>query len=112
VSENEGAGLSVSIEHDVAGHAGGVVVLVAGELDFGTAAPLRDALVDLGDRGTTPIVVDLARVEFIDSSGVSLLVQAKQRADAVGNELVLRQPASRVLRVLEVTGLVDLFVVE
>jgi anti-sigma B factor antagonist len=102
----------VSVEHNGAGDAAGAVVLVAGELDFGTAAPLRDALVDLGDRGTTPIVLDLARVDFIDSSGVSLLVQAKQRADAEGSELVLRQPAARVRRVLEVTGLVDLFEVE
>jgi anti-sigma B factor antagonist len=112
VAEDEGADLTVSVERDGAGDVPGAVVLVAGELDIGTAAPLRDALLDLGDRGATPIVVDLAGVDFIDSSGVSLLVEAKQRADAAGKELVLRQPTPRVMRVLEVTGLVDLFVVE
>ena len=52
---------------------------LGGELEFGTAASLRSALSDLVQQDCDRVVVDLAGVEFIDSTGLSLLVQAKQR---------------------------------
>ncbi len=88
------------------------VVTVGGELEFGTAGPLRTALLDLSHAGVDPLVLDLAAVEFIDSTGISLLVQAKQRFDASGHRFVLRAPAARVLRVLEISGLGQLFEIE
>jgi anti-anti-sigma factor len=88
------------------------VVVIGGELEFGTAGPLRTALADLSRSDADPLVLDLAGVEFIDSTGVSLLVQAKQRFEAQGRTFVLRSPAHRVMRVLEVAGLADIFVIE
>jgi anti-sigma B factor antagonist len=90
----------------------GAVVKVAGELEFGTAPTLREALLGLSQEGADPVVVDLAEVQFIDSSGVSLLVQAKQRIESQGGRFVLRRPAHRVKRVLEVAGLSEMFAID
>jgi anti-sigma B factor antagonist len=90
----------------------GAVVKVAGELEFGTAPTLREALLDLSQQGADPVVVDLADVQFIDSSGVSLLVQAKQRIESQGGRFLLRRPAHRVKRVLEVSGLAEMFAID
>ena len=54
----------------------------------------------------------MAGVEFLDSSGISLLIQAKQRFDTQGSAFVLRRPPPRVTRVLEVAGVADLFTIE
>lgn len=96
----------------VADEQAGAVVKVAGELEFGTAPTLREALLGLSQEGADPVVVDLADVHFIDSSGVSLLVQAKQRIESQGGRFVLRRPAHRVKRVLEVSGLAEMFAID
>ena len=100
--------ISISIEHEGAG----AIVIVGGDLEFGTAAALRTTLIDLAQRGSNPLVVDLAQLDFIDSTGLSLLVQAKQRIESQGQEFVLRHPTDRVQRVLEISGLADLFTIE
>jgi anti-sigma B factor antagonist len=100
--------ISLSVAHEDAG----VVVLVGGDLEFGTAATLRSTLIDLAQRGHNPVVVDLSQLDFIDSSGLSLLVQAKQRIESQGHEFALRNPTERVQRVLEISGLVELFTIE
>ena len=51
-------------------------------------------------------------VEFLDSTGISLLIQAKQRFDAQGTRFVLRHPPPRVTRVLEIAGVADMFTIE
>ena len=73
---------------------------------------MREALLGLSQEGADPVVVDLADVHFIDSSGVSLLVQAKQRIESQGGRFVLRRPAHRVKRVLEVSGLAEMFAID
>jgi anti-sigma B factor antagonist len=90
----------------------GTVVTVAGDLEFGTAASLRTTLIDLSQQGCNPLVVDLSGLEFIDSTGLSLLVQAKQRIESQGHQFVLRNPTDRVRRVLEISGLADLFTID
>jgi anti-sigma B factor antagonist len=100
--------IALSVEH----HDQGAVVEVGGDLEFGTAASLRSALIDLAQQGCDPLVVDLKALEFIDSTGLSLLVQAKQRIEAQGQRFALRNPTDRVRRVLEISGLADLFAIE
>jgi anti-sigma B factor antagonist len=100
--------IALSVEHGEAG----AVVTVGGDLEFGTAASLRSALIDLAHQGCDPLVVDLAGLDFIDSTGLSLLVQAKQRIESQGHRFVLRNPTERVRRVLEISGLAELFTIE
>jgi anti-sigma B factor antagonist len=55
------------------------------------------------------IIVDLAGLEFIDSSGVAALVRGRRQARYAGGELLLAAPQQQVLRVLTLTRLIDVF---
>ena len=87
----------------------GAVVTVRGEVDLATAPALADALAGIAP-GDGPAVVDLTDVGFLDSSGLSVLLQARERLSAgAGLRLVVTRPALQ--RVLAVTGLDEVFVV-
>jgi anti-sigma B factor antagonist len=90
---------------------GQVLVAVEGELDLATAPQLRDHLVELSEE-RVEVILDLTRLQFIDSTGLSVLVMAFNRARAAGGSLVLRHPSQSVLRILEITGLVSVFTIE
>jgi anti-sigma B factor antagonist len=91
---------------------GEAVVTIGGDLEYGTAGQLRSTLLELSQREPATVALDMSDVEFLDSTGISLLIQAKQRFDAQGARFVLRQPTPRVTRVLEIAGVVDLFTIE
>jgi anti-anti-sigma factor len=77
------------------------VVSVIGEVDMASAPQLVDALADAHGR----VVVDLAGVTFLDSTGISALVNARNRLREEGDELSLRDPRDNVRAVLKVVGL-------
>jgi anti-sigma B factor antagonist len=80
-------------------------VSVAGELDQGTAPELRGALADaLGD-AASPVLVDLSDCNFIDSTGLSLLVEAKRRLGDERRRFAVCCPDPDVRRLLELTGI-------
>ena len=91
---------------------GSVVVAVEGELDLATAPQLRDRLVALSGEGQTRVVLDLSRLQFIDSTGLSVLVMARNRSRVDGGAILIRHPSPAVLRILEITGLVSVFSIE
>lgn len=81
-----------------------------GELDLSTAAQLEEPLEDAIRAADAAVLIDLADCQFIDSTGIALIVRAWQRIDAsAGNDgrggLVLCCQNEQVQRVLEVTGL-------
>jgi anti-sigma B factor antagonist len=78
-----------------------------GDLDLASAGLLREEIVVRRSSGATSLVIDLTRVEFIDSVGLSLLVTAFNRAREDGAELSLVLP-SHLRRVFEISGLVEL----
>jgi anti-anti-sigma factor len=82
-------------------------IFVRGELDLSTAPELEgplNASLD-GDQGS--VLIDLSGCEFIDSTGIALIVRAWQRLDSGGNGrgLVICSQNDQVRRVLEITGL-------
>ena len=83
-----------------------VVVSVAGELDMATAPQLQDQISDLLEKGRNRLVFDLADVSFCDSTGLSVFVRAKNSTDD-GGVVRLAAPQRGVLRILEVSGLVE-----
>src|SRR5436309_1151651 len=85
------------------------VVTLSGELDASTAPALRESLTELIATASGAIVIDLHELEFIDSTGLGLLVGAKKQARDEGHDLVLGSPRRPVYRALEVAGLVDVF---
>jgi anti-sigma B factor antagonist len=89
---------------------GTVVVALHGELDLVDAAEVAAALVIAGLREPR-IIVDLAALDFIDSSGIAALAYARKHYRQAGGDLVLAAPRQQVLRVLAATRLIDDFCV-
>ena len=89
-----------------------VVLTISGELDSHTAPGLRSQLRDLiVDQGNLTVVLDLAGLTFIDSSGLRVLVGALKWTRSRGGDLALANPTRNTLRVLEVSRLNRLFTV-
>jgi anti-sigma B factor antagonist len=83
---------------------GEVVVTATGEIDLASAAGFERELFAALDRDPNVVVVDLAGVAFLDSSGVNALVQAVRRAGD-DTKLVVRSPSEACRRVFEATRL-------
>ncbi len=77
-------------------------IAVSGELDLAVADRLDGAL-DRAEGADT--LVSLEACDFIDSSGLAVILRAHQRGRASGRRVVVHSPSKPVLRVLEVTGL-------
>lgn len=82
-----------------------VTLTVAGELDQGTAPELRGALAEVLGGGTHGVLVDLSQCGFIDSTGLSLLVEAKRRLADDQRPFAVCCPDADVRRLLELTGI-------
>ena len=78
-------------------------VTVRGEIDLATAPQLREVLHELIQGGAQEIVLDCHGLEFLDSSGIGLLVASRKRLGA-GGSLVIDSPPDHVRKVLELTG--------
>lgn len=87
------------------------VVKIVGELDLATAPRLREALVDLSKEGARQITIDLAEMEFIDSTGLSVLVAAWKRMRENGGDLALQSPNAAAMKVFEITGATRVFTI-
>ncbi len=86
------------------------VVSVTGEVDLATAPQLEQALgAALAEPGVTGVRVDLSGVEFMDSAGLRVLVAALRKAEDAGVGLELHAPHERVRRIIEITGLSEVF---
>lgn len=86
------------------------VVALRGELDVTDAASVATALAAVADRAAE-IIVDLSSLESIDSSGAAALVLAREQARRAGGDLLLAAPQDRVLAVLAVIRLAEVFCV-
>jgi len=87
---------------------GRAVVALRGELDLADATAVAAALAAVTAR-EPQIIVDLAGLEFIDSSGVAALARGRRQARQAGGDLVLAAPQQKVMRVLAITRLTDAF---
>jgi stage II sporulation protein AA (anti-sigma F factor antagonist) len=85
-------------------HPLGVVLTLGGELDLATVALLHEQL-DRAMRGRRAVVIDLSGLQFIDSSGLHVLMRAERELRAAGGQLVLVYGSRAVHRVFELTGL-------
>jgi len=95
--------VTAPMEVTVAHNGAAATVVVAGELDLSSADRLRDALRGEVDAGR-PVLVDLRSCTFIDSVGLSVLIQAAQR----GRTLAIVSPSAAVRRLLELARLESL----
>ncbi|MGH9043356.1 MAG: STAS domain-containing protein [Acidimicrobiales bacterium] len=84
------------------------VVVLRGELDASTAADARAVVDEALTKEPKDLVFDMSALEFMDSSGIAVLLHAANRLGKV----FLRHPKEMVSRVVEITGLADVLVVE
>lgn len=92
--------------------ADGCVVTLVGELDPHTS-PLLEQEIDEGlGSGVTRLVLDMANLRFIDSSGLRVIIKAYKELEKREGELVLRSPNQTALRLFEITDLLDHFTIE
>ena len=85
------------------------VVSVAGEIDVYTAPKLREQIVQLVEDGRYHLVVDMEQVEFLDSTGLGVLVGGLKRVRAHDGSLQLVCTQERILKIFRITGLTKVF---
>jgi anti-sigma B factor antagonist len=91
-------------------HRGGYAVLaVRGEVDVYTAPRLRERLIELVSQGSHQVVVDLEGVDFLDSTGLGVLVGGLKRLRSHDGDMILVCTQPRILKVFEITGLTKVF---
>jgi anti-sigma B factor antagonist len=89
---------------------GWFVVALRGELDVTEAASVAVALAKIAAR-KREIIIDLAGLAFMDSSGLAALALVRRHARQAGGRLLLAGPQLQVLRLLTITRLIDVFTV-
>ena len=85
------------------------VIEVRGELDVYSAPRLREALVELVSEGHRQLIANLEAVDFLDSTGLGVLVGGLKRVRSNDGDLALVCTQSRILKVFDITGLTTVF---
>ncbi|MGZ5368645.1 anti-sigma factor antagonist [Aeromicrobium sp.] len=85
------------------------VIEVGGEVDVYTAPKLRDSIVTAVDDGHNRLVIDVEKVDFLDSTGLGVLVGSLKRVRAEGGSLDIVCTHERILKIFAITGLDKVF---
>ena len=83
------------------------LIVVSGELDIASAPQLEQTLDQINPELTKLVVVDLRELEFMDSTGLSIIVRAHHRLSESDCELTLVRGPAQVQRLLDLTGVAD-----
>ena len=102
-----GVDLSLETRHE-GGH---TIIEVGGEIDVYTAPKLRDKITELVSGGSYHLVVDMQEVEFLDSTGLGVLVGGLKKVRAHDGSLDLVCTQERLLKIFRITGLAKVFVI-
>jgi stage II sporulation protein AA (anti-sigma F factor antagonist) len=82
-------------------------VVVRGEIDMQTAEKLEGVLDDVIAKGARLVTLDLEQVDFLDSSGLRVILGASNKLTDQEGQLLLEGASSAVERVLELTGVIE-----
>jgi anti-sigma B factor antagonist len=100
--------LSIDLKND----SGGTLLFkLRGSLDLATAPTVRAALSDATEKGSNNLIVDLTQLEFLDSTGLGVLIGAHRRAAEHGGTFKLIVSNGPISRLLNITGLIAVFAV-
>jgi anti-sigma B factor antagonist len=88
-----------------------VVLAVTGELDLRTSPELEERLGRVWASGAELVILDLRQIEFMDSTGLRVLLGAHQRAQETSRRFALVRGADQVERVLTLTGVRDMLTI-
>ena len=90
---------------------GATIVAVAGEIDVYTAPRLRDQITDLVSDGVYDLIIDMEGVEFLDSTGLGVLVGGLKKVRAHNGTMQLICTQERLLKIFRITGLAKVFAI-
>ena len=90
---------------------GALVFKLRGSLDLATAPTVRAALNEAAEQGSHDLIVDLTELEFLDSTGLGVLIGAHRRAAERGGSFRLIVSHGPISRLLNITGLISVFAV-
>ena len=85
------------------------ILTVEGEVDVYTSPQLKQEIVDRADAGVKHLIINLSKVEYLDSTGLGVLIGGLKRLREVEGNLALVGPGMRILCFFEITGLDKIF---
>jgi anti-sigma B factor antagonist len=83
------------------------IIAVSGELDLASSPALQEELDRVSASDAEMLIIDLRELDFMDSTGLSVLVRAHQRAEEQGRRLAMVKGPQQVQRLLSLTGVAD-----
>jgi anti-sigma B factor antagonist len=97
----------MSVGWETSDRSDGVHVELTGELDISSASSVESRLIEVEQREPQRLILDLRRVNFIDSTGLSLIINADGRAKKAGRRLTIVSGDGVPRRILRTVGLED-----
>jgi anti-sigma B factor antagonist len=98
------------LDVEIQAHPGHALLVLHGELDLATKSQLHDvAMAQLSLSGLATLGLDLADISFLDSSGISVLVEFRNQAQERGIDMEIVSVSRPAARVLTIVGLADSF---
>ncbi len=86
---------------------GARIVRLSGQVDMDTVSVMNDGIAEAASTGPTEIVLDLRKVDFMDSSGLRQIVASSNELAAIGCRVCVDGLSGAAQRLLELTGLID-----
>lgn len=84
------------------------VLAPKGAVDIASCGELESRLEEVIDGGATIVVLDLGEIDFIDSSGIRVIVRASRHLQEKGGRLLVENTSGATQRILEVTGILEI----
>jgi len=85
---------------------------VVGEIDIYTAGKLKEKLVQMLNENNESIKINCEELEYIDSTGLGVLIGALKRVKQDSKNIIIVKPRTNILKLLNITGLNKIFIVE
>jgi anti-sigma B factor antagonist len=92
---------------EVSSQEAATVIAVSGELDLASSPALQEEIDRVASSEAKLLIIDLRELDFMDSTGLSVLVRAHQRAEEQGRQLAMVKGPQQVQRLLSLTGVAD-----
>lgn len=98
--------MQLELDKDVA------LAAISGEFTFADHGTFKQMMTALFHSESAPIVIDMSRLDFIDSAGLGMLLLVRDEANKAARQLILRGPRGQVKRMFDLTKFESLFAIE
>jgi anti-anti-sigma factor len=99
--------MSSTFRVDVHSENGAPLLKISGELDLASSPALEQELERATSSAPSLVVIDLRELNFMDSTGLSVLIRAHQQAQESGHRLAIVNGSRQIRRLLSLTGVAD-----